>query len=182
MNYFNRKNIIIWILVVLFIINVTAIATIFYQIQRFKRVGGLQHSFEDPPAYIQKKLGLNEKQAQWFHEQHIAFRDTASRFFDKFNLIRTEMADELSKENPDRKILENYANQYGELHKQLKMFTIEHFLSLREKCTPEQQQQLDMFMRGLFEHDPRGSHKRGKEFRCGKESRVMSPFGNLLFY
>ncbi len=149
MDYFTKKNVLIWVVIILLIVNISAIATIFIQVFSDRRPE-CGFFLDEPPKHIVKKLKPDEEQIEYFSELHNTFREQTRDIIIRLNEKREEMLTELSSNDPDTVRLKEIAEEYGKLHKHLKMNTIDHFLKMKKKCTPSQEKELNKFINEIL--------------------------------
>jgi len=149
MNFFNKNRLIFWLLLFLVVINITALVTfiLFYSGQKkaeSENVGA--QSFK----VFQKELSLTPVQSEKvcsINAQHRAMSEPiASQLKEK----RSELLEELSTENPDTILLRKYAEEIGDLQKDLQMASIRQYLDLKSVCDSCQCQRLSSFYFQLY--------------------------------
>lgn len=156
MNYFKRYNILKWILVVLLVLNISAIGTIIYHVY-FDGGSEYQTSVNnEAPLFLKEKMNLNNRQWDDFRRMHARFREESRYLFQEMATIRKEILEEVSKENPDREKLYELADKYGEQHALLKRKTIDHFLGMKDNISPEQERMMNMFLHNMMEQEGPG--------------------------
>jgi len=150
-----KKSVFFWILAILFVLNVSAISTIFYQVYQIKqRRPDIANRFHEPREFFRNKLNLENEQLEWFLETHEDFKRKANPLFIEMQSIRDKIFKELTSEEPDYDTLLSYSSQVGELTWHLNKQTIDHFLELRENCTPVQQKLLNRIILEIYSHGP----------------------------
>lgn len=172
--YFTKYRILIWLVIILLIINISAITTIFLGVnirdkkepKPFHRRTEI-HRHHDK-RFFEKSLNLSE-------EQHRQFKETKHKFFSEAKKIaglmhnkRVEFMNELASDSPDTLKLQEIAEEIGKLHAKLKYQTYKHYLEMKNICTKEQEEELTRIFKSML-HDessfisPGGRHgKRGK--------------------
>ena len=94
------------------------------------------------PEGFFKKLDLSAEQKNKMLEQRQAMeRDTLS-LRQKDEALRLKMEEEMKKDNPDRKALENYIREMGQNRQQVELKRLDFLLKFREMLTPEQKLKL----------------------------------------
>jgi Spy/CpxP family protein refolding chaperone len=97
-------------------------------------------------------LGFDNEQRQRFNELEHSYRTELAGLMHEMHEIEAEILMELSKEQPNRKALEKYAAETGIVQTGIKQLTIDHFLNIKEICSPEQAENLS----SLFNEMQRG--------------------------
>ena len=134
-----KKNLVILFLVVLTIINVTALVTIAYHRFHFKR--------HFPPIgrpdihmdFMKHELDLNEEQIKEFESQREKLKIETEPILDSIRAKRKELMDEIAAEEPSVEKLDRLTEEIGNLEITLKKKTTAHLLEGKAILTPEQQ-------------------------------------------
>lgn len=134
-------------------INLAILGTIGYRFVQEK-----QQVDEDVQHSNRFKVVANELNLS--PEQEKIFQELRQNHSQQTRQIRAElrehyrfMMSELSSPNPSRSFLDSMANEIAQLHKQQQLATIEHFLEVREICSPEQYQQLHRFFKRMMSRE-----------------------------
>ena len=151
MEYFTKKRFVIWIIVILVLVNITALATIIIQNRKM-------HSFSKPnkhteknefPDFIKGELGLDDAQSGKFNklmEEHFShIGATMKKIID----LRNKTMEAIFSDNPDSNLIKKYSEDIGKLQTELEADNMNHFLKLKTVCTPEQQKKLINLMKEL---------------------------------
>ena len=175
-----RNTILIWSVVALVVLNVSTLATIYYQrMISSKEAGTVSPETEFNQAredkfsgrYFRDRLNFSPEQMNRFQKFNPEFRTEARAINNRLSELRNVMLDELSSENPDRQKLAELSDSIGLQHSKLKRITYGYYLNIREICNPAQRQNLrDMFY-DAFGSDTRGMHqnmmRRRNQYRGG---------------
>ena len=137
MNYFSKRNFVILIIAALLIINIATISTIVYHSYGNRKVEKPESERTSMKVFRQE-LNLNPKQVQQFGELGKKFWEDTKLVLEKMHKIRLELINEMSSPNPDTAKMFSMADDIGLMHAQIKRQTINHFLILKNNCTPEQ--------------------------------------------
>jgi len=181
MNTQTKKHLITGLIIFLVVVNIAALSTIIYR----------NRTISQPPEndYVQFKQKVDEQgmyrffrnELQLSKDQYIHFREINEKNRQQSREIvrtlhykRLEMVEEISKESPDNKKLDQIAREIGTLHYELKRNTYHHFIDLKELCNKEQQEHLQhLFMRMIdgqdFDKRPRRMNRHPE--RRGREGR-----------
>lgn len=170
----NKKILLIGTIILLIVINISALSTIYYKSKILpKRNFELNNMKEEAHIrgmhrFIKEQLNLSESQFEKFQEISNNNMIKSQSISIKLNEKRHEMIDEIAKINPNPKLLDDIAHEIGDLHYELKKTTINHFLELKEICSDDQQEKLQrLFMKMTQEQDmvhdrmERGPRERG---------------------
>ena len=179
MNKQTKKILLSVFVIVLIIINLSALSTIYYhnkirdkKIEEFKdkreqmHIGGMHR-------FIKEELNLDSLQFEQFREASYENMRETHKIAEKLNFYRHDMISEIAKKNPDLNKLDKLSRNIGDLHYELKKLSTNHFMELKEICNEEQQENLQkLFMRMMEDQDNEGRNKmRNKEGRNRNRSR-----------
>jgi Spy/CpxP family protein refolding chaperone len=148
MNYFTKRKVVIWLIVILLITNISTLGTFTYKAYISESTIDIDTTsqIEIPRRrmgrFYRDHLDLNR-------EQHFKFRDLRQNFNSRAREITRQMADkrremlqELSASSSDTLKLNHISEEIGKLHKELKQETIDYYLNMKKLCSPEQQKKL----------------------------------------
>ncbi len=169
MNYFKSNKTLIWVLLVLLLINASTMGTLIYYHLVDNSDLNSPMLPEGPPEFLRDRLQLDEEQRNEFARMHMGFRQAVQDIRNKMHENRNEILEEVSREDPDSGMLNQLAEEYGELHQELKEETIKHFLEMKENIRPDQRGLYQRMIRGMREFDemtrPGEMHGPGHERR-----------------
>lgn len=190
MNYFTKRRIVIWAIILLSAINISAVSTIVYHVY-------FEHDTEIPddatPIEVPKsRLGrFFRDELNLTREQHREFRILRQQYhqntWDVTHAMhgkRLEILKEMSKPEPDTMYLHQLAKDIGTLHTELKMETCKFYLDMKQQCTPEQQQKLFRIFKSMIArenvappHKPMHNRRFGRKQRNGNHrmNRINEP-------
>lgn len=103
-------------------------------------------------------LELDSVQWQQFRTHEEQYRISLGRLIDQSVKLEADIMAELSKLNPDRNVLNRHVAETGKLKAETRQLTIDHFLTLKSICNPEQDKKLN----ALFREMERGQGLRGR--------------------
>ena len=162
MNEKNRRRLLLYLILFLLVLNVSALGTIIYLIYR-------PHHDLFPPGpdgpvgkRLENELNLSETQRKEFKTLRRDFLEKSRPVLDTLRLTREEIYKGLAMDRVDTVVLFQKADELGRHHAQLKKMAIRHFLRLQSKCSPEQRKRLISIYRPLLESDGPG---RGMQYR-----------------
>ena len=154
MNYFKNRNVLIWLLVALLVINISAIGTIIYHVYLDTEPSGFRPEPDtEVPLFMKDRMQLNDRQWEDFKQNHRKFRSASRALFSSMHENRKEMLEEIRRESPDKEKLYELADEYGRMHAKLKKRTVDHFLEMKKDITPEQERRMNIFLRNLMQHE-----------------------------
>ena len=148
-----KRNLVIWSIVLLVVLNISSLATIWYhryqfrkenRAERFERRGrnmpdGAPHRFRQMPPFLTETLDLSEKQHHdldsiWFH-----YNNQRRLLEDSMNRIRAEMFNILMEKSLDSGLYENLSGQQTRLLKELNDTMLEMNRTIRDNLSEDQQ-------------------------------------------
>jgi Spy/CpxP family protein refolding chaperone len=151
MDYFNKKRLAFWGVTLLVIMNISALATIWFQRHRPKELLSRpepQPSGREPRAddrintFLKQELDLTETQTGKFVSLQREHFRSAKAIHDRIRDLKRELFNELSVSAPDTVKAGRLADEIGAQQRELEKITFYHFLALKRVCTPEQQKKL----------------------------------------
>jgi len=162
MDYFSKKRWAFWGVILLVIMNISALATVWFQQHRPPEPSRRPESERpEPPQqrvsqFLKDELELTETQTLQFAEYQNRHFAHASEARDAIRNLKQELFFELSAPKPDTVKVERLAAAIGARQSELEKITFYHFLDLKRLCTPAQQTKLDALFGELLRMlDPR---------------------------
>jgi Spy/CpxP family protein refolding chaperone len=149
MDYFSKKRLAFWGVALLVIMNISALATVWFQQHRPPELSRRPESERpEPPQqrvrqFLKEELGLTEAQTAQFAEYQNRHFAHAREARDAIRNLKQELFHELSALAPDTVKAEKLAAAIGAKQSELEKMTFYHFLDLKRLCTPAQQTKLD---------------------------------------
>ncbi|MCG8410957.1 MAG: hypothetical protein MI739_06715 [Bacteroidales bacterium] len=181
MNNLSKKRILIIGIIALLIINISALATIYYnnkvkvrkenqvyiQRQKMREVGMYN--------YFRNELNLSDQQFLSFKQINRNYSIATREIKDELNKYRHLFIVEISKQNPNTASIDSVSYRIGHLHYELKLLTSEHFLELKKLCSPEQEESLQkLFMLMISDKKHHLRRNRGNRRRQNPHNRPMN--------
>ncbi len=171
MNIFNNNRTVFWILIFLVLINITALAT--YLIYMRKPINeAIPGSGIQRGIVLRQELALTPDQSIAVNKINAIYQASSEPIVEAIREKRSELLEELSKENTDSAILAKLTIDVVIEQKKLQMANIKQFLDLKKVCTPEQTLKLAQIYAGLY-----GFEQNGKGQGQGKGMRYRHRFG-----
>jgi len=156
-----KKNLVILFLVLLTIINVSALATIAYHRWHSRRPFPPMLRPDRHMDFIKQELNLNEEQVKEFESQAKRFKQETKPILYSLKAKRKDLMDEIAAEEPNEDRLDKLTEEIGALQAALQKKTIVHLLEEKSLLTPEQQQKFFSLLRERGDH-ARMLRNRGK--------------------
>lgn len=149
MNFFEKNRLVFWLLILLVVVNISALAgfiIFFYSKTPDSRQVPVRPSHE----CLKQELELDTAQTGEAEKTLAGFRRLAMPVADSIRSARLDLLDELLKERPDTVRLREIRSVILSLQMRLQDIQIEQFLALKKICTPEQATSLAGFYEKLF--------------------------------
>ncbi len=154
----NKNRVLILGIILLLVTNITTIIGIVWHLQNHEYKQEVQadtnnnNDIVNMPRgrFFKDKLDLNQEQTFIFRDLYHQYKRDASDISDKMKLIRKNMIDELTRENPDTISLNKISVSIGVLHTELKNLTIDYFIDMKNNCTTEQELKLTEIFNSLL--------------------------------
>lgn len=116
--------------------------------------------------YFRDQLQLSPKQMEQFRVINDEFRSNARRINNELNILRAKMMDEMKQESTDTLKLSLQSDSIGRLHADLKKFTYNYYMGIKEICFEKQISELDNIFEQFFKssghHYGQGNQRQGK--------------------
>lgn len=149
----NKYRILIWIIVILLATNISmGVSFMYHKMQDRKKLEQAEEATIELPAqrrtrFFRDELNLRMDQMDRFRELNRSFNRKAWQINHRLETLRTNMVEEMGKENPDTTKLHSISTEIGNLHTELKESTIDYYLHMKAECNEEQKKKLyDIFM------------------------------------
>ena len=115
-------------------------------------------------------LNLTQDQKTKLKALHEQLKGTHKQVFDQMKALREKIKAELLKPQPSKQVLDGYASQIGDQHKQLAQKRTDHMLQVKAILTPEQ-------FAKLLSHEEKGPEfgPGGDNGRDRKDGRSHGP-------
>ncbi len=172
----NKYKLLMYTVIFLAVMNVATLTTIGYHIIRTKsnseinyqqQVYGNKQKYNG--RYFRDRLELTPDQMVYFGEINTNFRQHARTI--TFELIekRKKMLAEMELEAPNKDKLDLYSDSIGLLHADLKKYTYQYYINIKQICTNEQQVELINLFKEFFINDLHiGAPGKGQQRRHGQ--------------
>ncbi len=158
--YFSRYSVLFWLIIILLIINISAITTIFFGINIRDRKDTkpfpprTEYQRHHKGKLLDNSLNLTEEQQQLFKKARHKFFSEAKKTAGLMHKKRVEFINELASDEPDTVKLQEIAKDIGSLHSELKFQTYRHYLDMKNICNSEQEEKLiKLFKSMLYKED-----------------------------
>jgi hypothetical protein len=108
---------------------------------------------EQRTRFFREQLNLSLEQVNQFRDLNRNYNRTARDITFQLEKLRTEMVEELGKQEPDRELLNTLTKTIGELHAQLKNATIEYYLGMKTACDESQKVKLNEIFKSMLKQN-----------------------------
>ena len=139
-----NKNLIIWILAIISTISTTALVTMWLIHPAPPQCGpdkmNRQHcdSYKGCESKIMKSLNLDSSQKTLFLQENEFHHKRVEPVFDSLRLLRTQLFDEVEKENPDSVLIKDCIEKISEQEQILQTEGISHIMAMKKFLAPVQ--------------------------------------------
>lgn len=169
----SKLKVLTWLVVVLLVLNVSTIATVFYQknekaLDEQVMVLDADKNIRLTGRYFRQELNFDNDQMQTFRTANHLFQDKVRTIVFKLDSLKTENFVELNQLQSDSAKLDNIAQHIGLQHKELKKVTNEFYLELKTMTNNQQFTLLQNAFSPLFTTD---SFSRGSMHGGGRNRR-----------
>ncbi|MEI7500262.1 MAG: periplasmic heavy metal sensor [Bacteroidota bacterium] len=149
MNFFLKNRYVLWVLIILIVINISALVSFFLFTQAPPSksccpVQGKQgHSFTS-------ELGLSAAQTEKVSSINQNYKTNAEPIVASIKVSRGAILNELEQEKPDTNLLNRLTEELSLLQNKVQKENIKQYLELKKVCNPEQAQRLSALYRDLY--------------------------------
>ncbi|HNY01639.1 MAG TPA: hypothetical protein PKG48_03575 [Bacteroidales bacterium] len=165
MNLFYRNRLVFWILVVLAVINLSALVTFFVVREKPRPAVDTEAccaAGDRPCSILQEELGLTGDQSEKVMAINRSYTDTAAPLVAAIKETRTGILNALDGTEPDTAELGRLVTRLGSLQVLLQRVSMQQYSELRKICTPDQAHRLSALYRDLYGcplNSERGQHR-----------------------
>ena len=153
MNFFTKNRILIGGALLLTIINLAVLGTIGFNKMAGKSTADEMPSREKHLKMIAKELNLSPNQEEIFKELRQEYAQANHNIRRRIRELHKTSMKELGADTPSKAKLDSIAHAIGMLHVEQQQVTTQHFLKLREVCSPEQYQQLQQIFKRMMSRE-----------------------------
>jgi Spy/CpxP family protein refolding chaperone len=173
MNFFLKNRYVFWVLIILIVINISALVSFFLFTQNTPPAsccpadGKQGHSFSND-------LGLSTAQTEQVSAINQNYKRHAEPIATSIKDTRGLILNELEKDMPDSSLLNKLTAQLCVLQNTIQRENIKQYLELKKVCTPAQAQRLSALYRDLY-GCPMQSKGMKHQFRNGQGKTKGEP-------
>lgn len=149
MNFFQKNRVILWVLIILIVINVSALIS-FFLFTKTSAPAPCCTPEEQQCIAFRDELNLSAEQTLKVTDINKKYTDSAEPIATAIKETRAAILTELEKEAPDTVQLNSLTNQLTLLQMKIQRENIKQFGALKHVCTPEQVQRLSALYRDLY--------------------------------
>jgi len=176
-----RTTILYAIIALLVAFNVATIVTIIYR--NDSNAAQIVADGEATPQnnmgkYFRDKLNLTPEQHQLSKTINQNYHRRAQGYATALEDLRLEYIAELGQASCDSLSIDRISTEIGQLHKNLKVETARYYRSMKEICTPDQQQELNRIFVTILNRDTPGKHNSRNQYQSGESGRRGNSNGN----
>lgn len=154
----NKYRMLIWLVVILFTMNLTTIGSLIYHARKTNsapsagteykaaeegNLNGSALAAEQGARYFREKLGLTPEQMNAFREDNREYNRKTNWIARDLDVLRVDLVSEMTGPEPDTLRLNGISQAIGEKHEELKNLTVDYYLSMREVCNEDQKEKLN---------------------------------------
>jgi len=174
----------VYIIIIIFLL-VTNIATVITVVSLNKKEGKeVEPPLIEMPAdrrlgVFHNQIGIRDDQVSVFNDYNLQYNIEASEISEEMRALRHKMVEEMASENPDTSLLKNIAEDFGDLHKEMKILTMQYYFNLKSVSDEVQKERLHFMFREMLDPDGivygrgRGGAGRGLRRGDGRMRRVL---------
>ena len=149
MNFFLKNRLIFWVLIILVVINISALIS-FFLFSKIQVPAPCCSPGEQQCMAFRDELNLSAEQTREVADINNNYAKSAGPYATAIKETRASILNELDKKAPDTLILNTLTNQLALLQMKIQKENIKQFRALKYVCTPEQAQRLSALYRDLY--------------------------------
>ncbi|MCF8223781.1 MAG: hypothetical protein K9J25_11595 [Bacteroidales bacterium] len=154
----NKTAIYIAIIIFLLVTNVATIVTIVANNSNEEENSDNRPVIEMPRdrrmGFFHNQIGIRDDQRPAFLKYNMRFSEKAGQLNYRMVQLRHRMVEEMASENPDTVLLKKIASDFGNLHEEMKILTMEYYFNLKSVSDETQRERLHFLFRDML--DPEG--------------------------
>jgi Spy/CpxP family protein refolding chaperone len=180
MNTQTKYRLLIWLVFILFAMNIATITSLVYHSRQTKKQVTVQQDdsqsgikAEQGARFFREQLNLDADQVSRFRDINREYNRATHLITSDLERLRLNMVAELGKPKSDTVKLYTISREIGNQHEQLKKLTIDFYLKMKSSCTEGQQLKLNYIFKEMVQkedtvtmHQGRG---RGGPWRGGRK-------------
>ena len=167
-----KYRILIWLVLILFAMNIATIASLVYHTRETKKQTSTQKSADQSVVKAEQGAGFFREQLNLDPEQVVRFRDVnrdynraAHRIANDLERLRQEMVALMGQAESDTIRLNAICVEIGHQHEQLKKLTVDYYLKMKSSCNEEQQIKLNYIFKEMVQKEDTVASHQGKGYR-----------------
>jgi Spy/CpxP family protein refolding chaperone len=166
MNFFDKNRFLFWTLLVLIVINISALISFFMFTRSGDKVPCASPDKQQCYAF-REELDLTDSQNSQVMEINRIYRDSARPIAAAIRDARASVLSELEKENPDTNYLNSLLISISDRQIKIQKENMRQYMALKRVCTPDQAKKLSALYRELYgcpmhNEQPKHRHRRGQ--------------------
>ncbi|WP_117879824.1 Spy/CpxP family protein refolding chaperone [Aureibaculum luteum] len=135
------------IIVLLILLNLSIVATLFYNKNEVTNYGVQDNQEIEMPTnhlgrFFREALNLSNEQHRAFQNIRHQYHENSDIIIEKMDKNRNDLLTALGAEKSDTIILKKLSKDIGSLHTELKNLTIQYYLDMKEVCNEKQKVKL----------------------------------------
>ena len=149
MNFFHKNRFAFWVMIILIIINISALAS-FFLLTRHAASPTCCPADGKQGHSITNELGLSAVQTEKVSFINQNYKAHAEPIAASIKDTRSAILNELEQQNPDTNLLNRLTSELSVLQKNIQQENIKQYMELKKVCNQEQAQRLSALYRDLY--------------------------------
>ncbi len=151
MNFLTRNKLITGAAILLIALNLALLVTIGLRSIKLWETGpAVEPSPRKAHEMVTKQLNLTPEQQEQFGQLRKEHFENTLQVRDEILRVHNAIAEELGEEEPNKMKLDSLTQRIGQLRILQQQGTIDHFMKLREVCSPDQRVHLKRMLRRMM--------------------------------
>lgn len=157
MNFFSKNRVVFWLLIFLIMVNLTVLITFVVFFSQKEKISE-EKAVEKPEMAFSKELSLTPSQSAIAEGILEDYRKSTEPIRNGIRSYRTELLEELTRENADTVILNRCTDGICLLQKQMQKASVKQYMALKKICNSDQCERLSSLYFELYGFQGRGHH------------------------
>jgi len=175
MNFLTKTRFLVIVIIIETVLLVTILATFGYRYFSYKQDKreyreSRKDKPEQPRDFMAKALNLTPEQKDEFRMLKGKFHKSFDTLEVQIRNINKLLTDEVVKDEPNQRTIDSLIVQFSQVQREQKQVMVKHLLEVKAKCTPEQQERFNKFIKRMHDYQ-QNQFGRKERMRRGQNPR-----------
>ncbi|KAB2871553.1 MAG: periplasmic heavy metal sensor [Bacteroidales bacterium] len=176
MNFLTKTRFLVIVIIIETVLLVTILATFGYRYYSYKQDGReFRESRKEIPEqhrdFMAKALDLSPEQRDEFRMLKVKFHKAFDTLEVQIRDINKLLTEEVVKDEPNQQTIDSLIDEFGQVQQAQKRVMVEHLQEVKAKCTPEQKEKFNKFIRRMHDYQ-QNQFRKMERMRRGQNPRT----------